>query len=175
MANNNGKAKPLGITHISIRSSLSILVSKLVVLEIIFAVIVSISYIIFVDIFGFSLLLALIITKIVLIIYVLLSWTNEYFEITADQIIHYKGIFFKKEKRYSITNIRQIILHQGFLGKLMDFGTIEFFDYAVKKYFRLYQIHNPQRYFNLLNEIVPDHDEIEETIRDTIVDTDTTI
>lgn len=185
MPTNNGSVKPLGVTHVNIRQSISIVIAKMALIEFIFAIFILFSHYIFIKILGDQISDALInnqpyilglllFIKAILTFFVLLSWLNEYYEISADKISHISGVIFKKEQRFSLPNIRQIILKQGLVGRIFNYGTIEFFDYAVKKYYQIYQIHNPVRYFNLLKVLVPNYDEAEEITKRHLIDVDTT-
>lgn len=186
MTNNDEKNKSLGITHVNIRQSISIVIVKMFFVELIFDIFAIFSHFIFINLLNPEiaqifidyqphLLVLLLIFKALFTFYVLLAWLNEYYEISTERIAHIRGVFFTKEKRYDLGNIRQIIIRQSLIGRLLNYGTIEFYDYAVKKYYQLYLIHNPMKYFNLLRKIVPDHDEIEETTRTHIIETDNTL
>ncbi len=112
--------------------------------------------------------------KFILNMFVITAWINEYYEITPTKLIHRRGFIFKHEDSFQYTNIRKIMLQQGFIGKFLNYGSIEFLDYADKHYYTLYFIHNPLRYYRLLNDIVPNHDNVSNTIRQKIIETDTT-
>ncbi len=95
------------------------------------------------------------IIKILLTIYVVLQWLNEYYEITPDAIIHKKGIIFKHIERYGINMVRSMHIHDTFLGEIFNFATVTLYDIRLNKYFDMYHIHNPRRYTEALKALRP--------------------
>ncbi|MBI4079517.1 MAG: PH domain-containing protein, partial [Candidatus Levybacteria bacterium] len=143
------------VSHLNVRQSIFLLLFRLIVLDILAAIVL---------IFYFSPLflqqlpsdikldllsqnrffvLLLLITKVLLTLYVVLQWVNEYYEITPHKIHHKKGIIWRKEMDFEITHLRSIGIQQGILGRLFNYGSLRFFDWRLQKYFHMYLIHNP--------------------------------
>ncbi|MBI3888120.1 PH domain-containing protein [Candidatus Microgenomates bacterium] len=95
------------------------------------------------------------ICKIFLSIYIVLLWLNEYYEITPENIIHKRGIIFRKSEMYRLSKVREIKVHDSFLGELLNFATITLYDIRLQKYLDLYLIHNPKRYERILKTLRP--------------------
>ncbi|MDO8657376.1 MAG: PH domain-containing protein [Candidatus Levybacteria bacterium] len=168
------------VTHVNIRQSIYLLLLKLISIDIFAAL--------FVLAFFSSLFLPfstevkinivsnngiyfflLVLFKISVTLFLVLRWLNEYYEITPFKIIHRKGIIWSKEKAYKIEHIESVSLKQGIIGKVLNYGTIEFYDWRTKNNVSIYLIHNPIKYMNILESLVPGADEQKETVREHII------
>lgn len=156
------------LTYLNIRQSIAILLAKLVLTDLILAIIVIGFYfvivqggdltqfaarntVVFLTVFG-----VIGIIKILISIYVVLLWLNEYYEITPEHIIHKKGVFFRTSETYSINKLRLMEVKDSFLGELFNFATITLYEIRLQKYLDLYLIHNPQRYAHVLKSLRPE-------------------
>lgn len=156
------------LTYLNIRQSIAILIARLVLIDIILAVIVvgayylvvqsglvlndvALGFWIFISIFGLTGLV-----KILITVYVVLLWLNEYYEITPEYIYHKSGIIFKKKEQYRIDHIRRITVEDSFLGEMLNFATITLYDIRFQKYLDMYLIHNARRYAKVLQELRPE-------------------
>lgn len=154
-------------TYLNIRQSIAILLAKLVSIDVILAVIVVGFYgvlvlgqdslgIEFASSFLFLIIFGIIgLVKIILSIYIILQWLNEYYEITPEYIYHKKGILFRKSEQYRIDHVRRVDVQDSFLGEIFNFATITLYDIRLNKYLDLYLIHNPKRYAHILKELKP--------------------
>jgi hypothetical protein len=95
------------------------------------------------------------ILKITITVFVVLQWLNEYYEITSEYIYHKKGLIFRTTQEYRIDQVRRIEIKDSFLGELFNFATVTFFDIRLNKTVDFYLIHNPTRYINILKQIKP--------------------
>lgn len=163
------KADPHGniiITHINVRQSISILLAKIVVLDLIAAACISVFFTVLCQFkpnysffdklltyntFFFVFLGA---SKIYYTVYVTLLWLNEYYEVMPSEILHKRGLFWRKEQLYALKYVRTLKLTQGFLGRIFNYGTISLFDIRKNKFFDLYLIHDPHRYLHILEKIL---------------------
>lgn len=150
----------LYVSHINVRLSISILLFKLVVLEIIsFVVILLLQTFLlinsnfgifseeFMNILLYILLDAL---KIGATVYIILEWLNEYYEITDKVIYHRRGFLFKSEEKIPLEQVALVEVNQSIFGRAFNFGTISLFDRRRNKYDDLYMIHNPMRYAQII-------------------------
>lgn len=166
MAENLPQQK-ITVTHLNIRQSIFILLFKMIFIDLFAAFLTIIffsslssplfppeikTFILSTNAIYFFIL---VIFKIALTTYVVLAWLNEYYEIRSKEIVHKRGIIWKKEEHYPFRQIRLIKLHQGSFGKLFNYGTIEPFDWDLAKFMSMYQIHNPQKYMEVLEGLVP--------------------
>jgi len=124
------------------------------------------------DRFNRYVFVSLVIAKIAMSIYIILEWLNEYYELTHAMIYHRRGVFFKKEEKVPLSIIWQVELSRGILGTLLNYGTIDLFDQRFNKHMSLYLIHNPLRYFRILEDLIPKLEERRETIREHVLETD---
>lgn len=165
------KTKKIYVAHIDIRQSIFFLMLKLIILDVIAAFIAVFYYFLISNVFNLGiifkeiplynllLLLALVIIKIFLGIYVVMEWINEYYELWPNMILHKSGFFFKKEERHPLSHIKSIKVEQGFSGKAFGFGNITIFDWYLEKETSLYLIHNPIKYFNIIESLIPKTEE----------------
>lgn len=166
------------VTHVNVRTSVVFLILKLVVLDILatatalvfFGIIssgtlsdqtnlflISNSAFYFLTLAGF---------KIILTLYVVFQWLNEYYEITPTQVVYKRGIIWRKVDVYDYAHIRSLGINQGLLGRIFNFGSLSVYDRGVYKYYYLNYIHNPDRYFKLLKTLCPDADIEKDVVRD---------
>lgn len=162
-------SKEITFTHVNIRQSITILIGKIFAIDFIAAVIlIALYYGIIISgatpeeiaIQGTILFLILFIivgiVKLVLDGYVILSWLNEYYEITPEYIIHKRGIIFKKTEKYKVDLVRAMDVQDSFIGQLFNFATITLYDIRLKKYLDMYLIHNANRYAKIIQHLRPD-------------------
>lgn len=162
-------SKEITLTHVNIRQSITILIGKIFAIDLIAAIIlIALYYGIIISgatpqevaIQGTILFLLLFIVvgivKVALDGYVILSWLNEYYEITPEYIIHKRGIIFKKTEKYKIDLVRSMDVQDSFIGQLFNFATITLYDIRLKKYLDMYLIHNANRYAKIIQHLRPD-------------------
>ena len=172
------------VSHINIRQSISILIIKLITVDIFAALFIGL---VFVTIniaetalslninplaatFGFFLIMALL--KLILSAYIILDWLNEYYELTPKSLIYRRGIIFVKEEHVNFSDIRKIVLQQGLFGRILNFGTIEIYDFLMKKTMNVFLIHNAIRYEKILLDLIPEVEEEKNVVREKIFDKD---
>ena len=179
--------KKISVDHVNVRISIVFLIAKLIVLDIFAALIVSLFFSSFilpipielkVQIVSYNIwyFVTLAIGKILLTLFIVLEWLNEYYEIRPTTITHRRGIIWRKEDVYDLSprdpavRISSIGIQQGFLGRIFNFGTLFFYDRGTYRYQYLYYIHNPLRYFEILHYLLPhaaiEKDVVREHIRD---------
>lgn len=161
------------LTHLNIRQSIAVLLTKLIFIDSLLAITVVGFYFLLVQ--GDQIIPALSssaslflgvfiglgIIKVFLTIYIILSWLNEYYEITPENIIHKKGIIFTKTEHYALDKIRTMDIQDNLIGEMCNFATITLYDIRLNKYLDMYLIHNPQRYAAILKTLRP-HIEIKQ-------------
>ena len=167
----------IDVDHVTVRESIAFLVLRLVVLDIIAAVLL---ILLFGGIYrlnpGQSLidsmrtwttlsfvLLGLI--KFFLTIAIVTQWLNDYYEIFPNEILHRTGILFRKQEKYFFNHISNIRLNQGVFGRLLNFGSLDLYDWALDKHATMYLIHNPDKYLRILERLMPQTDTARETLR----------
>lgn len=172
------------ITHVTIRQSIFFLVLKLLAIETLasVAIIVFHTLILRTDIkqivdknilvFNIPLFVVLVIVKTFVMIFVILQWLNEYYEITTKDVVRRKGLLFQKEERYLIQHIGSVTLEQGVFGRIFNFGTLKLFNWTKEKNIYLYLIHNPTKYMNILETLLPEADREKKILREHIINPD---
>jgi len=56
--------------------------------------------------------------------YILLDWIMDKYIIEPDKIKHQSGIIFRKTDSHSIKNVEKAVIKEGVLGRLLNYGTI---------------------------------------------------
>lgn len=172
----------LQVTHVNIRLSITIMLFKLIFVEIVAAALVIIFHsalflfngqtipVVSTIMFTIPLFLALITLKTAMSVFIILQWLNEYYEITPKMIFHPRGFLLKKEAKYPLSQIGMVDVRQTLLGRFFNFGTIGLFDLRRNKYEDMYLIHNPMRYAEIIEHLLPQINERKEVVREHIVE-----
>ena len=174
----------ISVTHINIRQSIFFLLLKLLVLDM-FAVFIILLFFsslsapfisdwVKLQIISHNLLFFLLLgfLKIFITLFVVLQWLNAYYEIWPNSIAHKRGIIWKKEEKFPFGHIRSIKVEQGAFGRLFTYGTLSLYDYSLRRYATLYSIHNPMKYFHILDGLVPKAEKEKEILLDHIGEKD---
>lgn len=181
---NSSHDKYISITHINIRQSISFLIIKLIIIEAI-AVITTLFFYLslpqiasILDAFQISRGLLVLIfiflaaIKMYLSFLVIFMWLNEYYEVSPLKIIYRSGFIFRHEEQFTLSHVSSITLRQTLIGKFLNYGTIELYDRFDKKRKYLYLIHNPIRYFQIVESLLPSRDEAQHKIREHLIEED---
>ena len=179
----DGNEQKIVVSHVTIRQSISFLIFQLIALELISGALVILFYSFLVptgiveNIFGSSyglyntiLFILFIIGKILVTIFVVTVWLNEYYEITPNEVIHKSGLIFRKEERHVLGHIDSVELHQTLLGRIFNYGNLSLFNWVLEKHTTLYLIHNPKKYLAILQDLLPQSDQKKHIIREHIVE-----
>lgn len=170
--------KYIKVSHVNVRVSLVFLLLKLILLDVVAGVLVLLLFgalsfalipqelrlLILSNNVGFFILL--VVTKIILTIFLVIQWINEYYEITPTKIFHRRGIIWRKEDIYNLAQVRSIGIKQGLFGRIFNFGSLFIYDRGVYKYYYFNDLHNPIRYLDVLHSLRPDVDIEKEIIRE---------
>lgn len=156
------------LSYLNIRQSISILIARLILIDLLLAAVVISAYFLVVQagffihspgygsIFFLSIFGAIGLIKVFVTAYVVLLWLNEYYEITPEYIYYKRGLIFKKTEQYRIDHIRRINVEDSFIGELFNFATITLYDIRFQKYLDMYLIHNARRYAKILQQLQPE-------------------
>lgn len=172
--------KFLQVDHITVRLSISFLILRLLLIQVLFGVIFFfLAYPdSFIDSFFSSLALpelkiyvfvGVLIINVFFMAIVVYQWLNEYYEITPTQVIHKQGFIFRKEEAQGLDDTVRIGLYQDLLGKILNYGTIHLVERFTEREHFIYLIHNPVKYYHIIKNLIPHVDEEKETVGPGIV------
>lgn len=159
------------VTHLTVRQSITILVLKIVLIDVISAAIFLVFHSILFNtditsnlnmsqtFYNTVVFLFLVFCKISLTLYLVLKWLNEFYEVKPNEIIHKSGIIFRKVKRHDLALIRSAKIKRGLVARLLNYGSIELYDIRLERDIELYLIHNPIKYLHILEQVIPDLEE----------------
>ncbi len=173
----------IAVSHLNIRPSISLLLMQLILLNILALAIIiglylaTLIYSPAMDLFlnyyiGLPILGLIFLFQITLMVYGVLQWLNEYYEITTKMVYHKKGLVFRSIQKYPLEAVKYISLDQDFLGKIFNYGTIMLYDQRREKRLDLYLIHNPIRYMEVFEKIAPALAQDQHILRQNIIETD---
>lgn len=178
------KEKHIDVDHINIRQSIFFIVLRLIVLEVITAILLVIAYLfIFTPVTGgivtnemnsfiLPVFILFVLIKTTTMIAIIIQWLSEYYEITIEEVIHKKGFIFKKEQRNTLDHIASVKIEQGVFGRIFNYGTLKLHNWATEKEFVMYLIHNPRRYHHILETLVTTADREKQIFREHIIEED---
>lgn len=104
------------------------------------------------NITGVLYFIALSLSEMFIVFYIVMEWANETYEIREDSIIHRKGVFKLNEEIYSLRNLGSATIQQGLMGKLFNYGTITINSPILKKEFYLYNVQDPKKVVGLFED-----------------------
>ncbi len=166
------------VTHLNVRPSISLLLVQLILLNILAALIITVGYImlinspveaeIFRSLTGLVILWLVFTFEIFLTIYAALQWINDYYELNTHNIVHRKGLIFRKIEKHPMEKLSFLTVDQGILGKILNYGTITFLDARREKLLDLYSIHDPNKYLEVVESLKPNIDRSEAVLRGSV-------
>ena len=155
----------ISLNHINFRTSIVLLVRKLLLVEtgelFLFTLIRFIFSLgpraIYLDFLTaeFSIFVLFILIKSIISAYFIFSWVNDYYELTPTSITHWRGIFFRRQQKYLFSQLKSLALDQSLLGKWWNYGTIVLFDQKLRGHFYLEFVHNPLKCLRILKALFP--------------------
>lgn len=163
--------RKIEVSHVNIRQSISLLVIKLLALDLL-AAFFMLTFCLPIKCFNipldfdFLFFLVAVIVKMALSFYAVFQWLNNYYEINPEAISHHAGFIYQKKEKYYIKHIREVGLDQGLVGRYLNFGTIELYNWDLKRYQYLYLIHNPLKYYRIIKQLRPNVDEEDAVVRE---------
>lgn len=180
--------RQLVVTHVTIRQSISVLLLRLIVVELIAALGIILLHIVLLSpslpdlvksiratlIFNVPLFLVLVLIKTILMGSIIIQWLEEYYEITPEEVIYKRGLIFKKEETNILEHLGSLEIKQTFLGKIFNYGSLKLYNWAMEKEVYLYLIHNPMKYYSILQALLPEADEKKQIVREHILEPEET-
>jgi|GEM_PF-4610394 len=103
---------------------------------------------------GAVLLIELVI-YIVMVVYMLLSWSKHYYVINSQAVLMYDGIIFSKSKSYDMAGVESIEVDQGLIGKIFNFGTLKLFNPRLAKEITFHRIPDPNQEAGFIHGMHP--------------------
>lgn len=155
------------VTHINVRQSIFFLVLKLIFLDMMIAVLAMFYFSLAsaelaseilsdrIQFYNILFILSLVLLRIIFVVIIALRWINERYEIWPDAVIHKCGFIFRRQEKHPFSQMRSMRVEQGFFGKIFGFGTITLYNWYLETNTSLYLIHNPMKYFHIIENLMP--------------------
>ncbi len=92
--------------------------------------------------------------EICLVLTIVIPWASTHYYITDRQLIRYVGISRRDETIFDLENLKSIELHQGWFGRLFNYGNIllTFSSSGYTEKTTLFGVYNPKKYERFLKE-----------------------
>ncbi len=94
--------------------------------------------------------------NLLLLLTVILSWTNETYTLNPKEVIIKKGIFSSRSVTYELANLQSMTINQTFIGKLFNYGSIKLFNPVLREEVYLLNIPNPYVYGDIIQQHQPE-------------------
>lgn len=150
------------IRPIIIRKSIALLAIRIILLELLFEIIyltwrslihfipVSIETMVTLNMVSLIIFIVLVtIIQNVILIYIILSWSNYYYEFQENEIAHYSGILTKTKKSYRYQDIQSVTVKKSILGRLFNYGSITLFIPTQIKDIHFNEVSDPKSFAKL--------------------------
>lgn len=85
-----------------------------------------------------------------IVFFIFFRWYKESYQIRNGEIIHARGVLYRKETTIPLESIISVSHRQSPLGKLTKYGTIELISSNTDKKIKLGDISNPEEYIELI-------------------------
>ncbi len=93
--------------------------------------------------------------QLVVLIWLVLRWSNEYYQISADELRHCRGVINKHVDAYPYNNLQSIKVYQGLLGRILGFGKISVFVPTLGSNLDFTEIPHPEQFATTLKNAIP--------------------
>lgn len=156
------------LSSIVVRKSVFLFVLRVILLELLFEVIYlawralihllpfSLENIVTLNIVSIFFFLVLItVIQNILLIYITLKWVNEYYEIRPDEIAYITGILSKTQMAYPYRDIQSITIHQGFFGRMFNYGSVYLYIPTLGQELHFNEISDPGKFVEQIKHANP--------------------
>lgn len=147
--------------EITVRKALPILITKIMVLELVFIALYGVILWYLNDysatpLKSGGLLIFLFIQSVKFFwgLFLVLAWFFRSYDITPDQIITHRGIVFQEKRYFSLRKVETLTMNQGFWGRIFNFGTVHVELYMSNQKYdvKLHNIPKPDRYVTIIEK-----------------------
>lgn len=91
----------------------------------------------------------------IILVFIAWKWVNDFYEIRPDEIVHVTGLISRTEKAYPYRDIQSITIHQGFLGRVFNYGSISLYIPTLGYELSFNEISSPQKFVELVKSANP--------------------
>lgn len=157
-----------GTPSIVIRKSVSLFILRIIFIELIFEVVyltwrgllhflpLSLEHIVTLNAVSILFFLILItIIQNIFLVFITLKWVNDFYEIRSDEIAHITGILSKTEKAYPYRDIQAVTIHQGVLGRLLNYGSVHLYIPTLGYDLNFNEVSSPAKFVDLVKSVNP--------------------
>ncbi len=88
------------------------------------------------------------------ILFIIVTWYFQHYEIHHDHIAFRKGVFFVKRKMFPLQNVQEISYKQSLIGRIFDYGNVILYGPSTDTLLRLIRIPAVGRYTFLMRDII---------------------
>jgi len=88
--------------------------------------------------------------NIFITLYIVLDWMYSYYIFRPHEVIYRKGIFIDQRTDYRFDHIEKIDIKQGYIAKMLNYGTIVVYSGSLKEDVAFYDVPMPHRYSSII-------------------------
>jgi uncharacterized membrane protein YdbT with pleckstrin-like domain len=81
---------------------------------------------------------------------IILDWSTTFYIIRPREFVVHKGIIYKRKEKVELNQVEKIDITQGFIGRIMNYGTISIVNPVSENTERIYNIPDPYKYEKVL-------------------------
>ncbi len=96
------------------------------------------------------------ITNLYFLLFVILSWINEYYILNPKEVIIKTGVFTSQSVTYEFANLQSMTVNQSVWQKIFNYGTIKLFNPVLKEEIYISNIPDPVKYGNIIQQHQPE-------------------
>lgn len=94
--------------------------------------------------------------QIGVLVYMLARWSNETYEIQAEELIISQGVFARSERAYPYRNMQSVIVKQSLLERIVGAGTVTVFVPTLGTDLLFTEVPNPKQFAEAIKKSIPD-------------------
>ncbi len=94
--------------------------------------------------------------QISVLVFMLIKWASETYEIREDELIMKYGVLKRTEKAYPYRNMQSVIVRQTFMERLVDAGTVSVFVPTLGTELLFTEVPNPKGFAEGIKKAIPD-------------------
>jgi uncharacterized membrane protein YdbT with pleckstrin-like domain len=101
--------------------------------------------------------------RLFVVLIIALYWITTQYIVTKGEIIFRRGVLNVTEKMYSIAHIQEVICRQDYIGRLLNYGTLEIYSPSISERMYFYQIPDPKKYERIINSYLVESEKVSYT------------
>lgn len=94
--------------------------------------------------------------QISILVWMLVRWSSETYEIQADELIVRSGIIKRTERAYPYRNMQSVIVQQSIIERIVDAGTVSVFVPTLGTELVFTEVPRPKHFAETIKKVIPE-------------------